>query len=74
MTKAYRGNLQIDNIPKNYFVPDFGVDEDIIATQHSLKEAKYGKYKVFDWNKFLWRTLKMHNEIFEWGITLFDVF
>ena len=25
----------------------FGVDEDIIATQHSLKEAKYGKYKVY---------------------------
>ena len=48
MTKAYRGNLQIDNIPKNYFVPDFGVDEDIIATQHSLKESKYGKYKVYD--------------------------
>ena len=48
MTKAYRGNLKIDDIPKNYFVPDFGVDEDIIATQNSLKESKYGKYKVYD--------------------------
>jgi hypothetical protein len=33
------GTDNFDNHPKNYFVPNFGVDEDILDTQRHLKDA-----------------------------------
>lgn len=34
-----------EGVPRNYFVPDFGDDKDIVATQKNIKnaEAKLGK-------------------------------
>jgi hypothetical protein len=33
------GTDNFDNHPTNYFVPNFGVDEDILDTQRHLKDA-----------------------------------
>ena len=49
------GDDNFDNHPSNYFVPNFGVDEDILDTQRHLKEAlKLAKKKSWDgygWDK-----------------------
>ena len=43
---AADGKLQadMDKHPKDYFVPNFGKDEDIISTQANIKNME-GKYK-----------------------------
>ena len=45
------GTDNFDNHPENYFVPNFGVDEDILTTQKHIKLAEQeNKYK-FNPNK-----------------------
>jgi hypothetical protein len=34
------GTDNFDNHPENYFVPNFGVDEDILTTQKHIKLAE----------------------------------
>ena len=31
---------EVDGFKKNYFVPDFGVDKDIVSTEDSIEKAE----------------------------------
>jgi hypothetical protein len=47
-----------DGHPANYFVPNFGVDQDILDTQKHLKEALKAKGKR-SWDGYGWDKLNV---------------